>query len=120
MRERDLEGRFYGFQLIREEKKNPPFLLINYDKPQKLVMLYTVCMDSYIQCVLDVTNSVLTNHPGLTNRLLTSNIFLLHKNFGFSEFPALTNNAPSPKRFVKSGRHCIYMNGLSSILTFHA
>ena len=32
--------------------------------------------------------------------------FLLHKNFGFSEFPGLTNNVPGPNRFVKSGRHC--------------
>ena len=51
-------------------------------------------------------NSVLTNHPGLMNRFLASNIFLLHKDFGFSEFPGLTNNWLGPARFVKSGRHC--------------
>ena len=53
-----------------------------------------------------LTNSVLTNHPGLSNRFFDLKYFLLHKNFGFSEFPGLTNNAPGPNRFVKSGRHC--------------
>ena len=61
---------------------------------------------TYIQCLPDLTNSVLTNHPGLTNRFLASNIFLLHNNFGFREFPGLTNNWLGPNRFVKSGRHC--------------
>ena len=54
-----------------------------------------------------VTNSVSTNHPGLTNQLLTSSIFLLHINFGFNEYPGLTNNCLVPERFVKSGDHCI-------------
>ena len=48
------------------------------------------CM--YLQCLPDLTNSALMNHPGLTNRFLTSNIFLLHKNFGFNVFPGLRNN----------------------------
>ena len=33
--------------------------------------VYTVC-NMYIQCLPDLTNSVLTNHPGLTKRFLTS------------------------------------------------
>ena len=60
----------------------------------------------YVQCLPDLTNSVLTNHPGLTSWFLTAKNFLLHKNFGFSEFRDLTNNSPGPDRFVKSGRHC--------------
>ena len=40
-----------------------------------------------MQCLTDLTNSILTNHPGLTNRC-----FLIHKNFEFNEFPGLTNN----------------------------
>ena len=52
--------------------------------------------ENVLQCLPDLTNSVLTNHPGLTNWFLTSNIFLLHNNFGFSEFPDLTNNSPGP------------------------
>ena len=45
-----------------------------------------------LQCLPDLTNSVIMNHPGLTNWILTSNIFLLHKKSGFSEFAGLTNN----------------------------
>ena len=32
-----------------------------------------------VQCLQDLENSVLRNHPGLTNLFLTSNIILLHK-----------------------------------------
>ena len=60
----------------------------------------------FIQCLPDLTNSVLTNHPGLTNGFLASNIFLLHKNF--SKFPGLTNNWLGPDEFVKSGGHCTF------------
>ena len=56
-----------------------------------------------VHCLPDLTNSVLTNHPGIMNRFLTSNIFLLHKNIGFSEFPGLMNSCLGPNRFVKSG-----------------
>ena len=42
--------------------------------------------------------------------VLTSNIFLLNKKFGFNEYPGLTNNWPGPERFVKSGDHCKSMN----------
>ena len=49
-----------------------------------------------VQCLPDLTNSVLTNRPGSTNQFLTSNIFLLHKIFGFSEFPGLMNNWLGP------------------------
>ena len=59
-----------------------------------------------VQCSQDLTNSVLTNQPGLTNRFLSSNIFLLNKTFGFNEYPGLTNNCLGPERFVKSGKHC--------------
>ena len=62
-----------------------------------------------IQCPPDLTNLVLTNHTGLTNQFFTSNIFLLHKNFRFCEFPGLTNNWLDPKQFVKSGRHCSFL-----------
>ena len=47
-----------------------------------------------------LTNSVLANHLGLTNQFLTSNNFLLHKDFGFSEFPGLTNNCHGPNQIV--------------------
>ena len=59
-----------------------------------------------LQCSPDLTNSVLTNHPGLTNQFLTSKLFLLHKNFGFNEYPGIANNCLGPERFVKSGDHC--------------
>ena len=51
-------------------------------------------------------NSVLTNHPGLTNRFWPQKFFLLHKHFGFNEYPGLTNIWPGPERFVKFGDHC--------------
>ena len=34
----------------------------------------------------------LTNHLGLINQFLTENILLLHKKFGFGEFPVSTHN----------------------------
>ena len=64
------------------------FLLFNFN----LNRSYKFVSDNLIQCLPDLTNSVLTNHPGLWNQFFTSNNFLLHKNFGFSEFPGLTNN----------------------------
>ena len=60
----------------------------------------------------------LTNLPGLTNRFLTSlssHISLLHKNYGFSEFPGLTNNEPGANLFVKSHRHCITLSTIKSV-----
>ena len=63
--------------------------------------------NTVIQYLSHLTNSVLTNHPGLKNWFLTSNISLIHKNFGFSKFPCLTNNALDAERFVNSDRHCI-------------
>ena len=33
--------------------------------------------------------------------------FLLHKSFGFNEYPGLMNYLLGPERFVKSGDHCI-------------
>ena len=36
--------------------------------------------------------------------------FLLNKNFGFNEYPGLTNYLLGPERFVKSGDHCIYLS----------
>ena len=44
--------------------------------------------------------------------------FLLHKNFGFNEYPGLTNNWLGPERFVKSGDHCsnsIYVTGFCTL-----
>ena len=31
-------------------------------------------------------------------------------NFRFNEFPGLTNDAHGPNWFIKSGRHCIYVD----------
>ena len=90
-----------------------PHLLQLFDTPtvSKKEQLITTgsagLTNSQLQCLQDLTNSVLTNHPGLTNQLLTPNIFYCIKDFGFSEFPGLTNNWLGPNRFVKSGRHCI-------------
>ena len=42
----------------------------------------------------------------LNESVLTSKVFLLHKKFGFNEYPGLTNNWPGTERFVKSGDHC--------------
>ena len=39
--------------------------------------------------------------------VLTSNIFLLNKKFGFNEYPGLMNNWLGPERLVKSGDHCM-------------
>ena len=39
--------------------------------------------------------------------VLTSKVFLLHRKFGFNEYPGLSNNRLGPALFVKSGDHCI-------------
>ena len=66
-----------------------------------------------VQCSPDLTNSVLTNHPDLTNQFWPQKLFLLHKQFGFNEYPGLTNYWLGPERFVKSGDHCINLTRLS-------
>ena len=62
-----------------------------------------------------LTNSVLSNHPGLTNRFWPR---LLHKKFGFNEYPGLMNNWLGPERFVKSGEHCNWFSEITDILAF--
>ena len=59
-----------------------------------------------LQCSPHLTNSVLTNHPGLTNRFLTSNIFYFIKTSDLTNIRILTNNWLGPERFVKFGDHC--------------
>ena len=76
------------------------------------LFLNTVLPKTSVQSSPDLTNSVLTNHPGLTNWFLPQ--ISLHKKFGFNEYPGLMNNWLGPERFVKSGDHCIsYFKKLS-------
>ena len=91
-------------EMVRDMKENLQLRQVKREEREQddEVRRYQI----HVQCSPDLTNSVLTNHPGLTNLFLTSNIFLLHKNFGFNEYPGLMNSLLGSKRFVKSGDHC--------------
>ena len=61
-------------------------------------------MDNNVDTVSAGFNEFGFNASSRLNELVFDlKYFLFHNNFGFSEFPDLTNNSPGPSRFVKSG-----------------